>query len=317
LSLKYSGSPQGLKKAFMKQNFGLSVRVVTAACCMAMFASQAGARQQQQAPQQEGIQGVDKMSPARKLVSAEQVEQAGAQQYEKMKRDFAAKRALGSDADPQVVRLRAIAQRIIPQAPRWNERAKAWQWEVNVFRDPQINAFCMPGGKIAFYAGILEKLQLTDDEAAMIMGHEMAHALREHGRERIGKQMATQGLLAVGGAFFGLGDLTSMLADIGGQLLSLQFGRDDESEADLIGLDLAARSGFDPRAGVTLWQKMAKAGGGSPLRWLSSHPPGKDRVADITRRLPEVMPLYARTQNKTVAQLGPYKTNVADIMPVK
>ncbi len=297
----------------MKQLVTLvSIFLGTSLCLGPLHAQQA----QQAAPKAEGIQGIGGMSSARKLVSAEQIEQAGTQQYGQMKRDAAAKKALGADNNPEVIRLRAIAQKIIPQTYRWNERAKTWQWEVNLFGSPQVNAFCMPGGKIAFYTGILEKLKLTDDEVAMIMGHEMAHALREHGRERMGKQMATQGALSIGSALLGLGDLGRTVANTGGQLLSLTFSREDESEADLIGLDLAARSGFDPRAGVTLWQKMAKVNSGSPPQWLSSHPAGKNRIAQITKHLPEVMPLYARTQGKTVAQLAPFKTNVEGIAPV-
>ena len=286
---------------------------------LALLAMPAQAQQQlpnRAPPSNDGVQGIGGMSGARKLVGADQVEQAGTQQYSQMKRDAAAKRTLAPDNHPEVQRLRKIAQRIIPQASRWNERAKNWQWEVNLFISPELNAFCMPGGKIAFYSGILDKLKLTDDEVAMIMGHEMAHALREHGRERMGKQMATQGALALGSALLGLGDLGRTAVNMGGQLLSLTFSREDESEADLLGLDLAARSGFDPRAGVTLWQKMAQANRGAPPQWLSSHPTGKNRIAQISKHLPEVMPLYARSQNKTLQQLGPFQTNWREIPPV-
>ena len=266
--------------------------------------------------EEEGIKGVGKRSRFTRLVSAEQLERAGAQQFNEMKRQAARKQALAPATHPQVIRLRSIAQKIIPFTYRWNERAKLWQWEVNMFASSQVNAFCLPGGKIVFFTGILEKLKLTDDEAAMIMGHEIAHALREHARERMGKQMATQlGAEAIS-SFFGLGNLGRTGVNIGANLISLKFGREDESEADLVGLDLAARAGYDPRAGITLWQKMAQVNGGAPPEWLSTHPAGSNRIAEITKRLSEVMPLYARTQGKTVDQLPPFKTNMETIKPV-
>jgi predicted Zn-dependent protease len=266
----------------------------------------------------EGVSGIGNMSGARKLVSAEQVEASAAQQYKQMLQQAAQKNALAPDNHPEVVRLRAIAKKIIPESTKWNERAKTWQWEVNLIGSDQVNAFCMPGGKIAFFSGILTKLKLTDDEVATVMGHEIAHALREHGRERVGKQMATQGALALGSALLGLGDLGRMGAGMGAQLLSLKFGREDETEADLVGMDVAARAGYDPRAGVTLWQKMAQVSGGkAPPQWLSTHPAGNNRIAEISKHLPEVMPLFAKTQGKTVAQLAPFQTNVQGIAPVK
>ena len=157
---------------------------------------------------------------------------------------------------PQLVRLRAIGQRIVPFAMECNPRAQKWQWEFNLVGSNQINAFCMPGGKIAFYWGILRQLQLSDDEVAMIMGHEMAHALREHARERMGKSSATRLGANLISSLLGLGQLGDAALGMGAQLLTLKFSREDESEADLVGLDLAARAGYDPRAGVSLWQKM-------------------------------------------------------------
>ena len=227
-------------------------------------------------------------------VSAEQIEQAATQQYVQMQRQYAQQRALAPDDHPQVVRLRAIAKRIIPYTYEWNERARQWKWEVNLIGSKQINAFCMPGGKIAYYTGILETLQLSDDEVAMIMGHEMTHALREHARERMGKTMFTRGAIEVGAAVFGLGNVGRMAAGMGGQLLTLKFGREDESEADLVGLELAARAGYDPHAGVTLWQKMAAANKRAPPQWLSTHPSGPTRIHDIEANLPKVQGLYAR-----------------------
>ena len=277
-----------------------SLLILLLSACAAVASAQAP----QPAPR-EGVE-VGKNSRFSELVPAEQVEKAAAQQYLQMLSQANTKRALQPKDHPQVMRLRAIARRIIPFAVAWNPRAKDWQWEVNLIGSDQINAFCMPGGKIAFYTGILEKLKLTDDEVAMIMGHEIAHALREHARERMGKTAVTQGAAQLGGALlasiFGINpNLTDMGARMGANLLSLKFGREDESEADLVGMELAARAGYDPRAGVTLWQKMAAANKGAPPEWLSTHPSGNSRIDEIKASLPKVMPLYERAPKPTAA----------------
>ncbi|MFN5792562.1 MAG: M48 family metallopeptidase, partial [Burkholderiales bacterium] len=249
-----------------------------------------------------GIQ-VDKPSKLRNLVPAEQLERAADKQFNHMKREAAQKNALARDDHPELIRLRTIAQRLMPHAARWNPASSRWAWEVQLFGSNAINAFCMPGGKIGFYLGILEKLKLTDNEVAMIMGHEMAHALREHSRERLAKNQLTgigAGLLS---SILGLGDLGRTVMDYGAQLTMLKFSRDDESEADLIGLDIAARGGFDPRAGVTLWRKMSSASNKTPPQWLSTHPSGTDRIAEIERHLDRVMPLYAKSIGVSLDQL--------------
>ena len=233
-----------------------------------------------------------------KLVPADTVERSAGQQYAQILQEAAAKNALGAKDHPQVRRLRNIAQRIIPFAIDWNPRAKDWRWEVNLIGSKQINAFCMPGGKIAFYTGILEQLKLSDDEVAMVMGHEIAHALREHARERMGKNAATGIGANLIGQLFGLGQLGQTVTNYGAQLLTLQFSRSDESEADLVGMELAARAGYDPRAGITLWQKMGAASKGAPPQWLSTHPSGSARITDIEMNLPKVMPLYERAQKR-------------------
>ncbi len=235
------------------------------------------------------------------LVPAAEVEKTARKQYGDMMREAASKNALGPDDHPQVVRLRRIAKEIIPHSYDWNPRAKEWKWEVNLVGSNQINAFCMPGGKISFYSGILTPLQLSDDEVAMVMGHEIAHALREHARERIGKATATNGVAAIGSTvasvFFGVNpQLTDLVAKQGASLLNLKFSRDDETEADLVGMEIAARAGYDPRAGVTLWQKMSAANKGAPPQWLSTHPSGTTRIEEIQANLPKVMPLYERSK---------------------
>ena len=238
-----------------------------------------------------------------KLVPAEQVERSAAEQYVQMLTQADGKKALASKDNAQLLRLRAIAKKIIPFAIEWNPRARNWQWEVNLIGSSQINAFCMPGGKIVFYTGILDKLQLSEDEIAMVMGHEIAHALREHARERMAKTAATHGLARLAGAlassYFGIdGRITDGIASGGANLLTLEFSREDESEADLVGMELAARAGYDPRAGVTLWQKMGAANKGAPPQWLSTHPSGSSRIAEIQTNLPKVVPLFERARTR-------------------
>ncbi len=257
---------------------------------------------QAQAQAQEGV-SVGKNSAFARLVPAESVERSAVQNYQQMLQQAAAKNALAPADNAQLKRLRGIAQRLIPFAIPWNERAKQWKWEVNLIGSTQINAFCMPGGKIAFYSGILKTLQLTDDEVAMVMGHEIAHALREHARERMGKNAATGIGANVITQLFGLGQIGQTVTNYGAQLLTLEFSRSDESEADLVGMELAARAGFDPRSGVTLWQKMGAANKGAPPQWLSTHPSGTTRIADIEANLPKVMPLYERAQKANVGAL--------------
>lgn len=257
----------------------------------------------------EGVE-VGGNSPWAKLVPAEQVESAASQQYLQMLDQADRQNALVSKDNAQVKRLRAIAQRITPFAAVWNPRAKEWRWEVNLINSDQINAFCMPGGKIGFYTGILNRLKLSDDEVAMVMGHEIAHALREHARERMGKNAATGLGANLLSQALGLGQVGQTVTQYGAQLLTLEFSRQDESEADLVGMELAARAGFDPRAGVTLWQKMGAASKGAPPQWLSTHPSGNRRISEIQANLPKVMPLYeaairtksARTKAVTAPQ---------------
>ena len=240
---------------------------------------------------------VGNSSRLRNLVPAEELEVAAAQQYAKLLSDARAQGALASPGNAQLQRLRAISSRLIPQTAQWNDRARDWKWEVNLLGSKELNAFCMPGGKIAFYTGILEQLRLTDDETAMIMGHEMAHALREHARARIAKSQGTSTLLALGSQLLGLGQFGDVAANVGTQLLTLRFSRDDETDADLVGLELAARGGYNPQASVSLWEKMAQAGGGAGgPSFLSTHPSGPQRIQELQSNVPKVQGLYQRAR---------------------
>ncbi|HSV52219.1 MAG TPA: M48 family metallopeptidase [Burkholderiaceae bacterium] len=240
---------------------------------------------------------VGSASSLRKLVPAETLERAAGQQYVQVIGQARSQRALAPEEHPQLQRLRAIAQRLVPFAAAWNPRASQWRWEVNLIGSKQINAWCMPGGKIAFYTGILDQLQLTDDEAAMIMGHEMAHALREHARERLAKTQATGMGLSIAAQLFGLGQVGDIAANLGTQLLTLKYSRDDETEADLVGLEIAARGGYRPGASISLWKKMASAGGGAGgVSFLSTHPTGPDRIRELEANVPKVAGLYEKAR---------------------
>lgn len=205
---------------------------------------------------QDGVK-VGEMSIFRKLGGG--LESKAAMQYSQTMQQAQQQNALAPDSNPQLIRLRAIAKALIPLALRWNERAPQWKWEVNLIGSKQINAYCMPGGKIAFYTGILDTLKLTDDEVAIVMGHEIAHALREHGAERAGKAAAANFGIKLAEIVAGAkgydpnvaGSVAGGLANVG----MLKFSRDDETEADVVGLDIAARAGYDPRAGIALWKK--------------------------------------------------------------
>ena len=253
--------------------------------------------------QREGVQ-VGPRSRFESLVSASEIEAEAARGYADMLAQARARHLLAEPGHPQLRRLVYISTRLRPFAGMWNERAVGWQWEVNLIGSPQINAFCMPGGKIAFFWGILSKLKLTDDEVAMVMGHEMTHALREHGRAQIGKEVATQGTISLLAGLFGWGMAGRQMAGMGGRLLTLKFSRDDETEADLIGLELAARAGYDPRAALSLWQKMEAASKGAPPAFLSDHPSNPDRLRTIAANIPRVQGLYDRAPKPDV-RYGP------------
>ena len=254
-------------------------------------------------------------SRALSLASSEEVEQAARQQYAQLKQEAARQGALAPPGHPLLERVQRISERLIPHAVRFNPRARDWQWEVNVIGSRQINAFCMPGGKIAVFTGLIEQLKLTDDEIAVVVGHEMAHALLEHGREQVGKSRAAQ-WVTLGASVFsqilGYGNLGGAVANTGSQLLLLKYGREDESESDGMGLEIAARAGFDPRAALVLWRKMAAASGGQQQpSFLSTHPSHSTRIRDIQEDLPRVMPLYAQAVGMDVASLPAYGSSAS------
>jgi len=270
--------------------------------------------QPQSAPMNPNADGipVTKLSRLRAFSDEQDVNEQSRLQYGQLLSDAQKKNALVPENDPQVRRLRAIAARITPNAARWNSSAAGWKWEVNLLNSDQVNAFCMPGGRIAFYTGILAKLNLSDDEIAVVMGHEIAHALREHARKRMGQSQVTSLFTRLGGAvvshYTGWDpNLIDAGANAVGQGVLLKFSRGDEAEADVVGIDLAARAGFDPRAGIALWQKMGAVNSAQPLEFLSTHPSGETRIEDMQKNMPLVLPVYARVRGLDVNKLPPYQ----------
>src|SRR5688572_33266658 len=204
------------------------------------------------------------------------------------------KGALDRDA-AQVARVKNIVSKLVPQTAVFRDDATKWPWEVHVISIDEVNAWCMPGGKMAIYTGLIQKLNATDDEIAAVMGHEIAHALREHASERISRQMGTQTAVGLVGAIFGIGQLGQGIANtVADVTLNLPNSRLHETESDRIGVELAARAGYDPSAAVTLWEKMSKVSSGNqPPKWLSTHPPHQDRINDLRAYADKVAPLYA------------------------
>jgi predicted Zn-dependent protease len=227
------------------------------------------------------------------------LEKAALEQYGQLRAQAMSRNALVPADDPVARRVAGVAHDLLPFTPKWNARAKDWQWDISIIKTTTINALCMPGGKIAVFTGILDTLKLTDDELAVVLGHEMAHALREHARARAAKVTLTNvGALAIG---LVIGGNLGELARQGGGLLALKFNRDDERDADLVGLELAARAGYNPQAGLTLWEKMAQVAKSTPPSWLSTHPSGEDRKRRTQEALQQVMPLYEKAREKSGA----------------
>ena len=240
---------------------------------------------------QPGVVGVSRQQHM--AVSSDEVNASAEKEYAQMMAEAKKKNAL--DRDPaQVQRVKNIVARLVPQTAVFRPDAKSWPWEVHVISTDEVNAWCMPHGKMAVYTGLIQKLNITDDELAAVMGHEISHALREHTREQISQQMGTQAVIGLAGALFGLGEtaqnLGGMVANV---TLNLPKSRTDETEADRMGVELAARAGYDPRAALSLWQKMEKVGGSQPPQWLSTHPSNETRLSDLKQYADKVMPLYA------------------------
>ena len=245
---------------------------------------------------QPGAVGVDRKQTM--MVSSADMDRSAVKAYGQILAEAQKKGQLNRDP-AQLARVRAIGARLIPQTGAFRADAPGWRWEVNVITSKEVNAWCMPGGKIAVYTGLIEKLQATDEELAAVMGHEIAHALREHSRERASQAMALSIGISVVGAVLGAPsiaqDLTQALIDV---TFNLPNSRTDETEADRIGVELAARAGYDPRAAVSLWEKMTKVGGSQPPQFLSTHPSHASRIGDLKGYSQKVLPLYEAARAK-------------------
>jgi predicted Zn-dependent protease len=238
------------------------------------------------------------------MLSEKQVENMSVQAYTQSLQEANSKKKLNTDA-AQVQRVKTISNRLIAQAPIFRADASQWKWEVNVEDNDQVNAYCMPGGKIMVYSGLIEKLNATDDELAAVIGHEISHALREHGRERMSiaavQQVGLVGLAALASTSKSPNAAGAgvQAAALGSNLFfAMPNGREQEREADRIGLELSARAGYNPNAAVTLWQKMSAQGGSKPPEFLSTHPSNENRIADLKSLIPGVMPLYEQAKAK-------------------
>lgn len=232
------------------------------------------------------------------LVSSDEVMNLASKSYQQTLSQARQKGVLDVNAS-QLARLKRIANHLIPQTSVYRTDATKWQWEIHIIQAGTMNAYVMPGGKIVFYSGIIDNLKLTDAEIAAIMGHEMAHALREHSREKLSRSMATGGVISIASAAFGLSAGQAQVAQLAGDVgLSLPHSRTQESEADKIGLELMAHAGYNPNAAVSLWQKMQAKSGSSGPQFLSTHPSSSNRIKQIQDLLPAVMPLYNASNKK-------------------
>lgn len=242
-----------------------------------------------------GAIGVDRSQLL--IVSSDVINKQAASLYATTSNKAQSAGKLNSDT-ALTARVRGISDKLIKQVGVYRPEAASWKWEVNVFESDQINAFCYPGGKIGVYSGIITRLNLTDSELAAVLGHEISHALREHSREKASQSQLSsaiaQGLASSGSTY---GALYGAAASIGSQLFfQLPYSREMESEADVMGLELMARAGYDPRAASNVWRKMQATVGGSKVDFLSTHPASQTRIATLDAAVPKVLPLYKATE---------------------
>ncbi len=247
----------------------------------------------------------------RNLIPSPALEAQASAEFNEIVRGAAHADRLYPDSDPHAQRVRAIVERLEPYSLKWSDRVKNWKWEIAVIRSPDIRMYCLPGGKIVVYSGLLDRVKLNDNELGVLFGHEIAHAVREHARERLGEQQAARLDSGSVPQLFGLADLGVFPLGIGERLMDMRYGRADETEADVIGSDIASRAGFDPRAAITLWDKLANATRrdgeqGANQGFIYVHPYPPSRRDDIMKRLPDMLPLYAKAIGKPLDSLPDY-----------
>jgi predicted Zn-dependent protease len=235
------------------------------------------------------------------IVSESQAIAGSATAYNTMMSDLGKKKQIEPADAERTKKVRDITNRLIAQAVRLRPESRDWKWEVTVINDPKtVNAFCMAGGKMAMYTGLLDQVKPTDDEIAQVMGHEIGHALADHTREQMSIALTSQIALSAAEVAFGgregaeLGLTGASLAAV--YALQLPNSRGAESEADRIGIELAARAGYDPNAAVSLWEKMEKVGGKGPPQFLSTHPSPENRKQALRALEPQMEPFYQQAK---------------------
>ncbi|WP_321862847.1 M48 family metallopeptidase [Burkholderia cenocepacia] len=243
----------------------------------------------------------------RTLIPSPLLEQLTANEYAQIVQAAADSNRLLPANQPRVKRLRAIIAKLAPYSVKWNDRVKSWAWDVNAIRSRDIRLTCLPGGKVLVYGGMLDRVRLNDDEFGVLLAHGIAHALREHARSNFGVTSQTSLRAATLPPLFGVGDPLPQALNLGERLQSLHYDPTDETEADVIGGDIAARAGFDPRAAITLWDKLAVATRANKTSgFIYTHPYSTARRQDLLNRLPDLMPLYAKATGKRVESLPDY-----------
>lgn len=241
----------------------------------------------------------------RNRIPAAQLEQQAAEQYNALLAAASKEKRLLNDRQKPLQRVRLIGNKLIPYALKWNEQSRQWHWEINVIDGRAINALCLPGGKLVITTGMLERLHLSDNELAMLLGHEIAHALREHARDHAQQDAAPLSARYVARRF----GLTNMepATDGGTALLAVSYTRDDETEADVIGTEIAARAGYDPRAAVSLWTKLDGVNRLAKQPFVQAHPFDARRIVDLQKHMRDMLALYAKALSKPISQLPRYQ----------
>ncbi len=235
------------------------------------------------------------------IVSEDMAVSQSAAAYSQMMGQLGKKKQVEADS-PRVQKVREITDKLIVHAIRFRPDAANWKWEVQVINDPKtVNAFCMAGGKMAIYSGMWDQLKATDDEIAQVMGHEISHALASHTRERMSVAYGTGAVTTIAAIALGAGDQAAQLMQQAAIVaIQLPNSRESESEADQIGIELAARAGYDPKSAVTLWEKMGKLGG-TPPEFLSTHPSPEHRAARLKELGEKMQPFYLEARANPVA----------------
>lgn len=238
------------------------------------------------------------------IVSEDWAIASSKQAYTEMLQPYTQKGKIDNDSALKN-RVYKITGRIISQAIKVRPETKDWEWSIKIIDDPEtVNAWAMAGGKMALYSGLVKKVEPTDDELAQVLGHEIAHALAKHSAEKMSVAMASSvGVIAVGAASENKGLALSGAALAAALAIQKPNSRAAESEADRIGIELAAKAGYDPNAAVTLWQKMANVGGKGPPQFLSTHPSPVNREKTLSALVPQMMPYYQQEGKRPVYQL--------------